>query len=165
MNARDLLDAYQRVTDFQRVAGSQRRLPDMSPGSVDIRSERLQDPDAVLDALRGFAPVQGWITYQSHESAFFDGLPEPEPDWGLPLAGECVDAAGVSLHLRQDGAGGWRLTRYTHRPEGEGLCDTVEHLASLYPMARSSRYRRYWQVDAEHGVETRAACFIGFVKD
>lgn len=149
----DLLAQYRSLAEALK-------LPPMQPGAVSvIESTPITDPDQVWPALQALNPTQGWLQFQSHQTAFHDGLPDPAADWGLLLAAEAVDAEGDSLTLNADGAGGWRLARLRHQPDGDGLCDEVRQLARS---GEQLVYRRYWQRDPEQGLVQQRACFIGF---
>lgn len=150
----DVLDAYNDIADAFK-------LPALSRGGCRSEKTCLTDPDAVWPGLAARSPVTGWLQFQSKQLPFVDGLPEPEPDWGLLLAAEAVTAAGDSIALCLDGAGGWTLTHYQHLPDGDLLYDEPTQLA-YDPKTGALRYRRYWRHEPEQGYVQVHACFTGF---
>jgi len=94
-------------------------------------------------------------------------LPERDEYRGLLLSGELVNLDDESLHIRQNGRGGWVATRFTPGKGEEYLVD--EHRLVAFesdPDRRASpgglHYRRYWRLDPYHGIRQAAARFIGF---
>lgn len=164
MNTQELLTAYHKVVDRQRTRAGTDRLPRMEAGEVEIMTELVADHDEVVRQLKVFAPSCGWIGFQSKNSVFTNGVvtvPD-EDDTGLLLSAECYNTVeNESLHIRQDGAGGWLLIRVEMRAGNSAFFDTVALVAADKEL-RWLRYRRYWHIDAEHGAEPFAACFIGF---
>jgi len=150
----DTLAAYSQLVE-------QHELPTMRRGGYSTHTETLSEPDAVWAALAAQQPTQGWLQFQSRQRPFHDGLPQPEADWGQLLAAEAVTGEGHSLSLAGDGAGGFRLTRYTHSASGDWLCDELSQFAHD-PRTGSLRYRRYWRLDDAQGYVQERACFIGF---
>lgn len=169
MTIDELLAAYEQIREAHD-------LPKMFLGQVEIKPTEVQadplDPATGSDRLAGiiqsFGPTQGWLCYQSAVIAFPPGgLPKPDPALGLLLSGELANADQESLHIRQDGRGGWRVTRFT---PGQGKTFLVDDQAFIAHTANSGDrtqphrlcYRRYWTTDDDHGVHQTAACFIGF---
>lgn len=73
-----------------------------------------QGSERLSTEIANFAPVEGWLCYQSAVIEVRDGaVPKPGDGRGLILSGELINAAWESLHIRQNGRGGWLLTRFT----------------------------------------------------
>jgi len=134
-------------------------LATVETAGLETLTTAFDDPAAAWAALAEAAPRQGWLQFQSHQTLFTEGLPEPRSDWGHPLAAEAVlDAhTGLRLHFQE---GRWRLTRHTHRPDGaDYLCDTVRHLIHAHPGRLV--HRRYWRLDPEQGPVQHLAVLVG----
>lgn len=150
----DIIETYNRLAKSEA-------LPKMDRGGYEVLSETLRDPGGVWARLKELAPVQGWLLFQSHQTAFRSGLPEAQPEWGVLLACEAADTHGNSIALGQDGAGGWRVTLYRHAAGGDMLFDKPALIASD-PACGHLRYRRYWRREADGGYVQAVACFVGF---
>lgn len=159
MNVETLLNVYRQVIECGN------KLPQMSSADFKISSERLPSAMRAWESMVAFAPVAGWLGFQSKNQWFIGPMP-PVPDAaaGVLLYAECVNGDQHSLHVRYNGADAWLLTRFTPRQGDAYLCDTVKLLATD-PTLGSLRYRRYWRLDPQHGAEPCAACFIGFEKE
>ena len=160
----DILNAYRAVAD-------KHGLPQLTPGGYKAESRSLATPDEAWNQLTALVPHQGWLLFQSAQMPFMDGLPERQPDWGVPLAAEAYaerNGAAISIALEQDGRGSWTLTTYTHEGEGDALCDETAHLAHNHPGATGPNklnYRRYWRYDQRQGYVQAVACLIGFKQE
>ena len=159
MNIADLLHAYAQMPAHNNIA-----LPAMRSGKLIARTKPAK-MEQVWDEIAAFRPVQGWLCYQSRVAVFTDGNPaRPDEQTGCILYGECVDANGQSLHIRQDGNGEWVVVNFSYQDGAEHLVDEVSLIAARNELG-SLKYRRYWQLDPEYGVRQIAACFTGFVKE
>ncbi len=162
MNATELCAAYAEVAQ-------KHGLPPMVPAALQVEIHDLADPEAAWEALAERKPVEGWLLFQSHVAAFLaEVLPEPDPDWGYLLAAEVLDAQGRSIHIRQSGTGGLRLTIATPVEEAADaedvfLTDRVRHLATNKAPGPLC-HRRYWRVDSAMGVVPVFAAFQGFAR-
>jgi hypothetical protein len=140
----------------------------MSSGDLTVETDaHIDDPEIPWQKLRAFAPGSGWLCFQSHRVDVEQGaLPEPKPHWGLLLSAECFDPdTGHSLHLRQNGRGGWSLSYYQPGDGDHYLYDEVtlvSHQNNLKRKPKRLHYRRYWQMDPQRGPLPVAACFIGY---
>lgn len=142
-----------------RSLQSKVQLPPMNSGAPRLEKQKvIDDPAAIWEAFTLFKPTQGWLQFQSHQTHFIDGPPEPQTHWGLLLNAEAVDEQGQSLVLRQNGKGGWILSVYRHDEHGDGLWDEVCH--RLHGADGQLRYRRYWKKEANRGAVQRLACLI-----
>ena len=185
MTLADILDAYRGLQQPDGLPKKQSYglpkkqsygLPEMR--LAEVRIDPIAIPADALDPAAGaarlaqeiaaFAPNQGWLCYQSAVVAFPPGgLPEADADRGLILSGELTNTAKHSLHIRQDGRGGWHLTRFTPGAGDAYLVDDhclIAH-GSDPQHPRRLHYRRYWTQDDQHGIRQAAACFIGFDGD
>lgn len=162
MNAREVLEAYNRVLDRQQGGRGGEHLSHMEIGSIAITTDRISDHKHVLRLINEFEPAEGWIGFQSKNSLFKDGkLSEPDEAFGLPLSAECFNPDRGSLHVRQDGAGSWIVARYRPADGDDCLFDNVSFIATDAAIGRL-RYLRYWRIDTKNGVEPFAVCFVGF---
>lgn len=92
-------------------------------GTFQISEEQLVDPVEVLARIRAFEG-EGWLC--TAESQEVHMLPVNLPSSGYPLHAE-VAKGNQSLHLRQDGQGGWILTTLSEdnsNDTGDLLYDT-----------------------------------------
>jgi hypothetical protein len=162
MTLDDLLRTYQALA-------AKNRLAEMSIAALEADPADYDHPDAVYHHLQAFAPEQGWLCFQSVVAEFWRAadLPSPSGQNGVILSGECVNTAGESLHVRQNGRGGWRVTCYRPHAGEKYLYDTVtliahEPSAQQLHNPKRLRYHRYWKLEPNHGMRPFAACFIGF---
>jgi hypothetical protein len=102
-------------------------------------------------------PQQGWLVFQSKSIAFTDpanikdALSKNKPH-GYLLYGEFIQDENNSIHIRQDGSGGWIVTRYTEDSgEIEAFVETVKlisiHHGDKNPEFTRLKYRVYWQLE------------------
>lgn len=151
---------------YESVRGRRPDLPALGPEvvAVDVSTERIPSATAVQAKILSFAPVEGWIAFQSANRWFRDGrLPLIEPATGALLDAEVVDAGGHSLHVRYDGRGEWLVTEYRLAPGSTHFTDLVTHVGPSD--VGWIRYRRFWRMSPELGADPFMACFIGFRQD
>lgn len=162
MTLKELLHAYEALA-------AKNCLPEVNIGALEADPADYEYPNAVYLRLQAFAPEQGWLCFQSVVAEFWRAadLPGPSRQSGAILTGECINTAEESLHIRQNGRGGWRVTCY--RPHaGENYLYDVVTLIAHEPSAQRMRnpkrlrYHRYWKLEPDHGIRPFAACFIGF---
>ena len=136
-----------------------------------IASELCKTPEAVIEKIEAFAPKQGWLCFQS-EVAYFcqqDFCKNHSiPSHGIILYGEVVNDQS-SLHIREEGQGGWILTELTETQGDEYLVERKRFLGEGKVLPGGKRlspdklyYRIYWQHDKEYGYRQFAARFTGF---
>jgi len=143
--------------------------------SLNIDPESCAAPEAVREALQDFDPEEGWLCFQSALKRFLKG--ELLPDAGVILYGEVKGKDGRSLHIQQDGEGGWVLTYYHEQSGGDThLAEDVFLIAEAYPDDPKNtrydlKYRVYWgdsdygkKDDDGQGWRQIAAAFFGFEK-
>jgi hypothetical protein len=172
MSPTDLLAAYSEVAHKHDLPSMERAVV-----SVALRATLAPGPAQGGDEdawtfLRGLAPREGWLQFQSHVVAFGSReLPEPADDWGLLLAAEAVLPDGGSLALRPDGRGALRATLIvpaSREDPGDAtigvLADRVRHRATgrVPGGAKALNYIRYWQADPDRGLVPVLAAFEGF---
>lgn len=160
MNIPQLASAYQRVA-------SRHHLPAMTVGGLVITSPPPMDTAMAWTELQAFAPLAGWLQFQSKVVAFTGGaLPQPAPEWGSLLDAACHDAAGRSIQCRSLGAGQIALVTATPTSGEENgvtyLVDEVRHLATGKVPGASLRYRRYWRPDPDNPEPGVVPCFVAF---
>lgn len=142
-------------------------LPAMDPETYDLEIRPEDAPagsaEAALARLAEFKPLQGWVGFQSANRLIDErGVPNMNEQTGVLLAAEVCNAEGASMHIRYDGAGGWRVTEYRPSLGGPYLADILTHVAHKAPLGDYLRYRRFWRIDPAQGAQVHAACFIGF---
>lgn len=158
MTPEQCLDAH------RKLAGKTHRTPwagafaeSMEAAGLHLETRSFEVADEAWAALQEAAPRAGWLQCQSHQQAFFDGLPARDAAWGVPLAAEAVVYEDETLRLRFDGR--WHLTRCRHLPEGDYLCDRVRHL--IHGHRKHLVYRRYWRLDPARGAVQAHAVLAG----
>ena len=136
---------------------------------VETFTKSVTDPSGVRKFLRAFAPKQGWLCFQSRIERFLPG--EDLPDHGILLYGEVVSLADQSLHIRQNGGGGWILTRFVEQAlderEATHLVEEITFLGETlerFGPPKDLRYRRYWGHDPDFGYRPLLARFAGFTE-
>lgn len=183
------------LTRYRALPGTL-ELPAMGIARLAIGTHTLREPDAVVEALAQLPPVAGWACLQSrviHWEAGTSGTAQPgstataadasdrargigerlrsaqTDGGGLLLSAEAIDDNGHSLHVRQDGRGGWRVIRFTPDAGDTYLTDQIALLRHRNDPGKRRNpgklhYQRYWAVepDSAHGVRQLAARFIGF---
>lgn len=138
------------------------RIKGQNPCDLTLESEACHTAEQVETKLKAFNPIQGWLCFQSEVKYFCQG--QPMPYSGILLYGEVVNADGQSLHIRENGQGGWILTTFTET-EGENyLVETKTFLGEKELAPEKLYYRVYWKYDEKSGYQQFAARFIGFEK-
>ncbi len=131
--------------------------------------ERKLDPSPTFEEVKAkvkaFEPKQGWLCFQDKVEYFCRNCEKKEmPYSSILLYGEVINVDGKSLHIREDGRGGWILTYFTETEGEQYLVETKEFLGEKKLAPDKLYYRVYWQHDKEHGYHQFAARFIGFEK-
>jgi hypothetical protein len=121
----------------------------------------FSDADKVLQELENFKPEQGWLCFQNKVKFFRKGDKIPT-DSTILLYGEVVNADGISLHIREDGQGGWILTYFTETDGNNYLVENQSFLGESKLAPEQLYYRVYWQHDDKQGYRQVAARFTGF---
>lgn len=146
----DILAAFGRASE---TLGSRMAAPSRSMQTGGLREtvDTADSPDGAWSRLSAAQPIEGWLQFQSHQTLFEDGLPEPQEDWGVILAAECVldDQASLSLHRGPQDR--WHLITSRDDAQVPGLTDDTRHVAA--DRGKALRYRRHWTLD-EAGVPT-----------
>ncbi|MDM8559772.1 hypothetical protein [Candidatus Parabeggiatoa sp. HSG14] len=124
------------------------------------------DSEIVEKNVKAFKPMQGWLCFQSGVEYFCKNCKEKTmPYSGILLYGEVVNAEGESLHIRENGQGGWILTIFTETEGNKYLVETKEFLGEKKLAPEKLYYHVYWQYDEKHGYHQFAARFTGFKKE
>lgn len=153
MNTKELLELYNKIS-------RPHELRNMSLWQLTIDTHSYNTATDAMTVITKFAPLAGWLGFQSVTSLFRNhALPQCTDTTGLLLNAEVVNTTGESLHIRYDSAGGWIATRYAYTPNGEYLADNV-NLAIHGSPGGFMCYRRFWQIDLTHGPIPFAACLI-----
>jgi len=116
----------------------------------------------VQKKVESFLPEQGWLCFQNKVEYFLQD--EIIPYAGILLYGEVVKLAQKeSLHIREDGQGGWILTEFAETEGNDYLVETKTFLGEGKKLTPEKLYYRvYWQYDERHGYRQVAARFNGF---
>jgi hypothetical protein len=94
-------------------------LPRLKPARIVATDTGYTDAADVLSAFLAFGG-EGWLCTTDSKAIY--RLPSDTPSGEeYPLHGELAKG-GTSLHLRQDGAGGWTLTRLEETADEHTLC-------------------------------------------
>lgn len=157
METMNILNAYKLVATNQS-------LPQMTGATLHRQTTTHANAQSLWEALAACGPTQGWLQFQSRQFAFFDGLPESLPEWGVLLAAEAFTTDGDSVNVSLGPSGTWLLLRSHHAAGTELLCDEITLLAHG-PETGALHYRRYWMNDPTQGFVQVAACFLGFEKE
>lgn len=165
MSPERLLAAYAEVA-------KKHGLPHMELAAVEVNSRDIPDTESAWSEFARFAPVEGWLQFQSHVVAFKAGiLPAPEREWGVLLAAEAVNAASGVIQLRPNETGGLRLSISCPSASDDGsmdqsvmLADTVRHLGTEKAYG-TLRYRRYWKVGSDIGPVPVLGIFQGYANE
>lgn len=148
-------------------------LPELRPAWLET-DPRQPPPAADLAAwqawlraeIQAFGPVEGWLALEDGLLAF--------PADGLPGAGRTIlygelAGDGGSLHIRPDGAGGWRCTVWREsaaEPAGGGAEPCLAATETLLGTDRAPgdlEYRVFWRREPGRGLRRFAARFRAFV--
>lgn len=145
-----LIDAY------HSVAGDD--LPALKPAGLNSASERIELLDAKHARIQDFAPIQGWLCFQSSVRWFTDG---ELPDDGRILYGEMFNERKASLHIRQDSDGACLVCEYTRTEEPHLLYEEVRLLGEKADIGLLN-YEVFWALDKKYGFRRIASRFTGF---
>ena len=162
-------------------------LPDeikAEPKYLCTEQQRSNDPVELANIIKQFKPKDGWLVLQSHIVYFYDnnlidldekdGIftctldPKPEEELeGYFINAEMVNKDKKSLHIVEDGDGGWLITKY--REENDKTPNTLMDKVSLLGKQRINpknqpkiNYRRYWVHSKDKGYHIKAARFMGY---
>ena len=147
----------------------------------------------VRQQVEKFAPEPGWLCFQSEVQYFpkpedntekaenkvppvkkdrfwtrllrkVSGTPFKMPSSSILLYGEVINAQGHTLHIRENGQGGWILTYFIEGKKGNHyLVEDQVLLGEKEVAPKELRYRVYWQYDDQHGCYRQiVARFNGF---
>lgn len=150
-------------------------IPRFNICTLKIDAKTCISPGAVRQELKVFAPIQGWLCFQSKLIRFLQG--ESLPDEGVILYGEVKGKDGRSLSIQQNGEGGWIMTYYDEQSDGDShLAENVRLISETHPSDPENtrydlNYRVYWgdgdydqEEDDGQGWRQIAAAFDGFEK-
>ncbi len=172
----NVLDAYKAIREELRKEDKNRDYrPRMGLYPMEeIRfsiSARTVTRDEAEAAIQGFPAGQGWACRQSSLDVFRTSDTRPDPSrGGVILSAELVaDDGQRSLHLRQDGGGGWVVTEIAEGDAaGEAGIDGLAHTTCLIGDNRVEGwllYRVYWSHDKDQGWQTCASRLAGIRHD
>lgn len=119
--------------------------------------------DALMETIRSFAPVEGWVTQQSKNLDIRDRVFDPDlQNNGLILSGELIDGQSRSLHVRyQSGSSGWKATVYELIAGDQYCADELRYLSSTNER-ECLAYKRVWYKEASGLYRIEAIFFTGF---
>ena len=163
-------------------------LPDgitAEPQCLYTEQQRTDDPEKLATIIKQFQPKDGWIVLQSNVIYFYDNnlidieqkdgifncILDPKPKEELAgyfINAEMVNDDNKSLHIVEDGDGGWIITSY-QQDEVNNTPNTVMDKVSLLGKQRLDatrqpriNYQRYWMHDTDKGYHIKAARFMGY---
>lgn len=159
MDAKQILNEYEKVKQVVDIFN----LPPLTLHRYSVKPARLiTDKSKLYEQLKAFAPVSGWLGYQSGNHHFDHEPFEPKKNYGVLMNAEVWNGSD-SLHVRYNGRGGWIVTTFLNDESGdEYLVDDISHIASFNKKQQATlNYRRFWQKEAL-GINPKFACFVGF---
>lgn len=134
------------------------------PGSLSVGVRNMSTPDAVREAIRSFAPREGWVSLTGEVIRIAGSVDIGAIDRGVVLSGEFVSADGKSsLHVRQAEAG-WSVMTIERTEGGDGVIVEDSFLSESADGTRLD-YEVHWK-----GSDESPACrptsfrFTGFSK-
>ncbi len=157
MNLTSLQNAHQAIINDELKDWG---LQPLETADLQTNHQDFNDPESAWKAIAEKAPRNGWVLWQSHQTHFENGLPNPKPEWGVLLAAEAVlsDTESLRLDYIDDH---WRLTTHCHQPDGaQYLCDRTHQLLHR-ENDKHLCYRRYWHIDPIQGAVQLHAVFAG----
>lgn len=160
MNTAEILSAYSEL-----ASKNAKLFAPMESVWLRIETQRhFREParEALRAAIESFEFTDGWVCFTGKVEAYasFASLPR---DMTM-LSAELRRGQTESLHVRQDGQGGWLLTRMTetsHSP-GQQLLASDQQFISTRKELGPLRYRVYWRYDDGQGYRKYVARFVGF---
>ena len=105
------LKMKQILKHFYELQPEQESAKKLTTGRLEAHTKPIESYKELLDEINNFLPADGWISYQSEVAQFLNmqKLPEESNEVGKVLQAEFVQVADnkKSLHIRQNGNGGW----------------------------------------------------------
>lgn len=169
-----VVDAYEAIRRELRDEdrGYRPRLGLYQMGEVRFSiSSRAVAHDEAEAEIQGFPAEQGWVCRQSKLHVFHTANTRPDPNaGGVILSAELVASDRQrSLHVRQDGMGGWILTKIAEGASADDAAtDGLAHTTCLIGDNRVEGwvlYRVYWCHDKDQGWRTCAYRLQGLCRD
>ena len=161
-------------------------LPDgitAEPQYLYTEQQRTNDPEKLATIIKQFQPKDGWIVLQSNVIYFYDNNlinieqkgsifnctldPKPKEELaGCFINAEMVNKNDESLHIVEDGDGGWIITNYRETDDTPNtLMDKISLLGKQRIDAKKQpkiHYCRYWTNSKDKGYHIKAARFMGY---
>jgi len=153
-------ELFKILPKLQHIKGL-KNLSQLKSCRLHLEPKYCSVPQEVLQKLDIFLPEQGWLCFQN-KVKFFRKEEQIPTDSTILLYGEVVNADGISLHIREDGQGGWILTYLTETDGNEYLVENQTFLGEKKLAPERLYYRVYWQNDDKQGYRRVAARFTGF---
>ncbi len=140
------------------------KIPQLCALSWPPRTENPANGEVLRKLILDFQPQAGWICWQNRVSYFYFQHGKLEyPEATHLLYGE-FSKPDASLHVNEDGQGGWIVTCY-EESAGNTFAVTDSHFLGESKHAPAKLYYRvYWQDTKEHGFRQIAARFCGFTQ-
>jgi len=154
------IDLLNIIPKLQHIKGL-KNLSQLKSCSLHLEPKHCSAPQKVLEELDIFLPEQGWLCFQN-KVKYFRKKDKIPTDSTILLYGEVVNSDGKSLHIREDGQGGWILTYFTETKGKEYLVENQSFLGENKLAPKQLYYRVYWQYDNKQGYRQVAARFTGF---
>ena len=134
-----------------------------SEAKLTISSKSIDAKDDVINAIKGFSPSAGWVSYQSSSAEWIksDGFEFKHENI---IAGEFYNSDGISLSVRFNGEV-WNFFTYAESDTGELLIKkTVKQLSKISDDTYLT-YDVYYRFNSELGYRPYCSVFTGFSEE
>ena len=129
----------------------------LSTGRLNPDPVSMTNHPELLERINTFLPADGWISYQSSVEQFqsMSVLPDITNETGLILQAELVQTGDSkkSLHIRQNGTGGWIINTITQIENNDTETGILEKSKYITMPSRENKtegclhYQTYWQLN------------------
>lgn len=132
--------------------------------SVDFQSSIFSSINDLLQKIKDFNPIDGWISKQSTSAQRIQSFQQIKQDDEYILAGEFVNAADESLSIRFDGIS-WTAVVVKESISGDVvLKKTIKQLTAL-SSKHSIFYSIYYKSEKNLGYRPYASRFVKIEED
>lgn len=127
--------------------------------SIEFQSSVITNVNDLLQKVKDFSPVDGWISRQSTSAQRIQSFQQIKQDDEYILAGEFANAANESLSIRFDGIS-WLATTIKESDNGDVvLKKTTRQLTTLGPK-HNIFYSVYYKNEKNLGYRPYASRFV-----
>lgn len=160
----ELKEAIEKLTGRDSASSRGVSIPRLC--DLTVSTKELDDPTHLRQSLEDYKPIEGWVCWQSAVTYFQKGdLTYPEEEW--LLYGEMAKP-GSSLHIRENGEGGWLVTQVdeSENPDsGDFAVTTTDLLGESNRAPKNLCYHIFWQDIDRDGFRQVSSRFCGFTKE